>query len=260
MRISLWHFGMLSLFILLSLGDLFLTGHLLEQGDGRVYEGNPIANAWLSRYGWTGLVIFKGLAIGLVAVVILFISRSRPRVGGGLLTFGCTVLSAVMLYSCFVSRFVNDDRCDDCPDYRGAADAEEALRRLDARKRSLENERRGCVAYHALLEAVSKGLIDQEYTLDEAVAQLESAEKSKNPAWRNLLRKFYPGCNDRECLAAHLVYYTLQSLNQAPPSVEERITRRLHAEYRSIYGIAIPPILNVVEIRRQKDPSTARHY
>src|SRR5947209_7514293 len=61
--LSLHRFKLL-LFTLLSLADLGLTLHLLDQGNGRVYEGNPLANLWLHRHGSLGLTLYKGLSPG----------------------------------------------------------------------------------------------------------------------------------------------------------------------------------------------------
>jgi hypothetical protein len=67
--------------------------------DGQVYESNPIAEAWLSAYGWSGLVLFKLLIIVVVAAVASFVSLSRPRAGGRILTFACIAVAVVVAYS-----------------------------------------------------------------------------------------------------------------------------------------------------------------
>src|SRR5262249_41553021 len=54
------HCRKLLLFLLLSLTDLWLTWFLVQRSDGAVYEGNPVAAWWLSRYGLPGLALFKG--------------------------------------------------------------------------------------------------------------------------------------------------------------------------------------------------------
>ena len=66
-------FGGLFLFTLLSVADLSLTWFLLTEGGGRFIESNPIAAAWLSSYGWAGLVVYKILGLLLVATVALAI-------------------------------------------------------------------------------------------------------------------------------------------------------------------------------------------
>lgn len=94
--------GRLSLFVFLSLCDLMLTGMVIRYSDGRIYESNPIAGAWLADYGWQGLVIFKVLGLGLVAFTSVFVSLRRPRAGTRLLTFACVVVGLVVLYSWYL--------------------------------------------------------------------------------------------------------------------------------------------------------------
>jgi hypothetical protein len=91
------------LFFLLSLIDLFLTWRLLLQSHGQVYESNPIAEWWLSRYGWPGLAAFKIGMASAVAVLTIAISMARPRTGGRVLLFACTALLIVVAYSCHIS-------------------------------------------------------------------------------------------------------------------------------------------------------------
>jgi hypothetical protein len=103
--VSSLHPGKLLLFTSLSAADLCITGALLRDGGGSIYEGNPIANAWLYSYGWTGLVIFKVVAMAIVIATCAYISLSHPRAGGLVLAFACTIVAAVVLYSCTLSRF-----------------------------------------------------------------------------------------------------------------------------------------------------------
>jgi hypothetical protein len=102
--LSSLHPGKLLLFTSLSAADLCLTSSLLQHGGGSIYEGNPIANAWLHSYGWTGLVIFKVMAMAVVIGTCAFISLSRPRAGGLVLVFACAAVAVVVVYSCSLSR------------------------------------------------------------------------------------------------------------------------------------------------------------
>jgi Domain of unknown function (DUF5658) len=105
MNVKTVRFGQLLLYAALSLVDLALTNRLLERADGHVYESNPIANAWLSAYGWTGLAAFKLTCVGLVIIVAVVLWIRRPRLGDHLLTFSCTVVALVVLYSCSLVGF-----------------------------------------------------------------------------------------------------------------------------------------------------------
>jgi hypothetical protein len=100
------HPGKQLLFALLSVTDLFLTWWLLDHSDGEVYESNPVANWWLARHGWLGLVAFKAGGVLLVIGLVAFISRYRPRAGGRILGFACAILALVVLYSAFLWRWV----------------------------------------------------------------------------------------------------------------------------------------------------------
>jgi hypothetical protein len=100
---AIFHPRRLTLYAILSAADLGLTYFLIRQGDGDVYESNPIAEAWLSSYGWVGLAIFKLLIVLIVAAVAAFVSLSRPRTGGHILTFACLAVAVVVGYSVHLS-------------------------------------------------------------------------------------------------------------------------------------------------------------
>jgi hypothetical protein len=89
----------LILFITLSLTDLVLTFLVVIHGGGQIEEGNPIAAAWLRKYGWPGLIIFKSAAMSVVIVVTLLVNSRKPGVARGLLAICCAVMAAVALYS-----------------------------------------------------------------------------------------------------------------------------------------------------------------
>jgi hypothetical protein len=89
----------LILFLILSLSDLCLTWILIRRGEGRVYESNPVAHAWLTGYGWHGLIGFKGATVLVFAAVVLMLLRYRPRASLVLVMFGCVAVGWVVLYS-----------------------------------------------------------------------------------------------------------------------------------------------------------------
>jgi len=94
------HTGKILLFILLNGCDLFLTHRLIHSSYGAVSEGNPVAQAWLCYFGWTGLALFKSAIVLLVSGVAIWLSCHRPNAAGRLLWFACSVLAAVVFYSC----------------------------------------------------------------------------------------------------------------------------------------------------------------
>ncbi len=88
----------LGLYALLSVVDWMLTFALLRINNLAV-ESNPLAAAWLDRYGWRGLALFKAVGVGVFAVTVLLLLRRRPAVAAGVVTLGCAVLLMVTTYS-----------------------------------------------------------------------------------------------------------------------------------------------------------------
>src|SRR5262249_28849632 len=101
------HYRKLIVFGILSVLDLLLTWRLVQASGGQIYESNPVASAWLSEYGWQGLIVFKASLVVLIGLVVVLISIHRPDYGGRILIFACSVTAAVVLYSFYLSQFVN---------------------------------------------------------------------------------------------------------------------------------------------------------
>lgn len=89
----------LGLFGILGAVDFIQTYALIAHGDGLTYESNPVAAAWLDRYGWKGLLFFKAGCVIVFALVVFILRRHRPRTGAVLVTVGCLAVLAVTLYS-----------------------------------------------------------------------------------------------------------------------------------------------------------------
>jgi hypothetical protein len=106
MNITMRFRGKLVLFALLSVLDFGFTYRLLHAGGGSVYEANPLANAWLQRFGWPGLALYKLLAVAVVAAAVLIIAFRRPRLGARLLNFACLAVSVVVVYSLSLSNML----------------------------------------------------------------------------------------------------------------------------------------------------------
>lgn len=88
-----------AVFALLSLADFVQTYVLITRGEGRVYEANPVANAWLESHGWGGLAAFKLGAVTVFAGAAIVLAVRRPPVGAGVLALGCLALLTVNFYS-----------------------------------------------------------------------------------------------------------------------------------------------------------------
>ena len=96
----------LAVFGLLSLLDLGLTYKLLHTNGGGVYEANPFDNEWLHRFGWTGLALYKLLAVTIFAAAAAYVGLRRPRLGARLMNFACLTVFAVVAYSLALSNRV----------------------------------------------------------------------------------------------------------------------------------------------------------
>src|SRR5260370_5857021 len=105
----------LLLFATLSLLDLALTYKVVRSGGGYVYESNPIANEWLTRFGWTGLAFFKILAMSIAVFSVILVSLYRPRTGSCLLNFACLAVSGVVVYSFSLSNVIGNSLVEEYP-------------------------------------------------------------------------------------------------------------------------------------------------
>jgi Domain of unknown function (DUF5658) len=92
----------LMLFSILSFCDLFFTWLLLQCPNGKFQECNPFAAAWLNRYGWSGLIVFKSLMAITFVGATLCICHSQPRKADRLINLGCLLIGAVLAYSYYL--------------------------------------------------------------------------------------------------------------------------------------------------------------
>src|SRR5437763_12538767 len=68
---------LLTLFALLSGADLLLTCRLLGDPDAEAYEANWLAAHILGHYGFSGLVMYKGLLFALIGGGICLVGHLR---------------------------------------------------------------------------------------------------------------------------------------------------------------------------------------
>lgn len=188
--------GKLSLFLLLSIADFGLTRHLIMRGDGVVYESNPVAAWWLSHHGWLGLAAFK-LAVALSASVLaLAVWRQRPRLGHGLLIFGCLVIGSVVGYSTYLAVHPES-----------AVPSE--IGNLQATGQHLKTSIDTGHSYREALIQASTDLRAGRITLTHAVDRLAATDKAADPNWQRLLRQQFLDLDHRGCLAANIVMFAL---------------------------------------------------
>jgi hypothetical protein len=216
----------LALFVFLSLADLLLTWGLVRNGDGVVYESNPVARWLLTGYGWLGLTAFKLAAVVLVVGLARVISRRRPRTGDCVLSFACAALTLVVAYSTSLAGVMNV--CPRCRQVKEGSPAEQTSLSLDAKlNRSRE--------YRTLLVGLRDDLAARRCTLADAVNQLYQSEQGKDFYWRRALRLHYPGRTDEECLASSVLEVVRMTLPDDSPETA-RIETGLEAEFRATYG------------------------
>jgi hypothetical protein len=99
---------LLIVFLALSVADLYLTWRLIQQGDGRLLESNPVASYWLATFGWGGMALFKLVVVALVGAAAWLVARRRPHTGDMILVFACGAQSAVVVYSIFLPLALDD--------------------------------------------------------------------------------------------------------------------------------------------------------
>lgn len=104
-RLSLW--GLVA-FALFSVADFVLTFALILAKPG-AYESNPVAAAWLERYGWRGLAGFKSLSALVVLIALGLVCWKRPRFGAWAVWAACLAMLAVAVYSRHLMLLPDDD-------------------------------------------------------------------------------------------------------------------------------------------------------
>ncbi len=87
-------------FLIVSIGDIFLTCYLLSGGG--FTEANPIAGFFIDHWGRKGMVYFKFSMVSVVAVIAQIIARKRLETARRLLNFATLVVTIVLLYSLYL--------------------------------------------------------------------------------------------------------------------------------------------------------------
>jgi hypothetical protein len=82
-------------FVLLSAADLVATVRLVQAGFAR--EGNAWALGVLHLSGWTGLVVYKILLVGVILGALALVDRTRPRLSRVVLLAANGLMGAVAL-------------------------------------------------------------------------------------------------------------------------------------------------------------------
>lgn len=218
---------MRTLFAALSLADLLLTWWLLTFTGAVVYESNPLANWCLRVAGWLGLAAFK---VGLVAAVLLLVARicrHRPRTGQRVLAFGCLVLALVVGYSGVLV-------------VQGQAWAAALERDLDELNAASAGDFETRVVYAKFRSDLARSWCAGHYTLAQASARLNTAERLRDPRWL-LDLPAYEGLSLPECLARQLVSEAgVQTYQTQTRATALPLLARLRGEYVALFGHDLP--------------------
>lgn len=86
-------------FILVNVLDIFMTYVLLCFG---AIEANPIANFFLHRFGFNGMIFFKLAITAGVCVIAQVIAVQSVAKAKGLLTLGTFLVGLVVAYSVYL--------------------------------------------------------------------------------------------------------------------------------------------------------------
>jgi hypothetical protein len=222
------------LFILLSIADLAFTWHLLDQSGGKIYEANWLANKFRSRFGFAGLLVFKGFLVVLTVSLFGIIAASRPQVARRLAAFGCGAVGVVVLYSAVL-----------CGSLEFPHTAYSGENRPGTRPGSppMDPGWRRRMPFGELMAQARGALAAGCCTLQDAVDFLAAADKGKDPALLARRRSRIGASSDDEYLAAMVVRGALQLL-EAEPSAEARGRgKALLTNYEASYGAALLPFM-----------------
>lgn len=88
-------------FIFVNALDVFMTYVLLNHSP-QFQESNQVANYFLTRFGFRGMIYFKFGLVAFVTVVAQIIALTRPQTARWLLIVGTVIVAAVVTYSCYL--------------------------------------------------------------------------------------------------------------------------------------------------------------
>jgi len=92
------------MFILINTLDIFMTYLLLTMG---AIEANPIANFFLEKFNFDGMIFFKLVIVAGVCVIAQIVADKSIRKARNLLNLGSILVGAVVIYSVllYVNKF-----------------------------------------------------------------------------------------------------------------------------------------------------------
>jgi hypothetical protein len=159
------------------------------------------------------------------------ISWRRPRTGGLVLSLGCGVSAAVVLYSSYL-YLTSDGRQDE------ARKARQQQTQWQAEKARMEEVLR-------FEDRLAEDVVAGRRSLSDAVARLEPAVREEDAPWLTALELYHPGHSLRQLVAIRLIRLCLTKRPE-DPQAQQALEERLAGEYRSLFGrVSSPPNLPV---------------
>jgi hypothetical protein len=140
-----------------------------------------------------------------------------------LLTFGCAVISAVVLYSACLALSLTSEDTD--------------LRETTA---ALESKRAQTQEYQKCLDEVAKDLIAARRSLLGAVRRLAEMPKSQDPTWLDIRRNTHNVQSEQEMLAINIVAWSLALLSAEGSWQAEQRAVRLEEDFQALFGCELP--------------------
>jgi hypothetical protein len=228
-------FRQLSLFAVLSLADLGLTGYLLGCGGG-AYESNPVAAWWLEQFGWMGLTGFKLTTLALFAGVVVAVARRNPRTARRVVQLGCAALLVVVVYSSLL-----------VPGVRADADR---VGGIEANRQALDKVLLRQQAYAAVLNRLTNDLLYGRRSLAAAEETLAGLEEVRDPGWFKRMVERFPGYSLHELVSIRLILEAILSPGiDADQSAET--ARDLAAQFEACFGRTAPLPAPMAERKRR---------
>jgi hypothetical protein len=221
---------LLTLFALLSGADLLLTCRLLGDPDAEAYEANWLAAQILGQFGFSGLIVYKGLVVALVGGVIFLLGHRRPPAARRLGAFACAATGLVVLYS--VALWVG------LTPYRLYAEVKD-IATLEREAEALERHAEIRKAFTAVLDRWEADLAAGRCTLAEALAALSPCAEAMRTAGLVKCWTSDVDASHTELLAAMIMRGSLCLLRAEGSTPARRRAEQLLADYLRDYGTVL---------------------
>jgi hypothetical protein len=221
---------LLTLFALLSGTDLLLTCRLLGDPNSEAYEANWLAAHILGQYGFSGLVVYKGLLVALVGGLICLVGRRRPPAARRLGAFACAATGLVVLYSVTLWVGLTPHAV-----YAKLKDITTLEREAQDLNRNFEVRK----AFAAVMDRWEKDLAAGRCTLCEALTALLAWDESRRTARLISCWTWRVQSTDRERLAAMVMRGSLCLLRMEGSAPARLRAEQLLAGYLRDYGPAL---------------------